>query len=66
MSFIVKAFVFAMLIAFVMAQLPDFSALPIPEGLIPADLPVPGLGGAGGSEGEEAPAAAERFNKIKM
>lgn len=64
MSFIVKLFVFAMLVAMVMAQLPDMSALPIPAGIIPEGL-IPGAGGAGGTEGAEEP-AAERVHKQKM
>lgn len=67
MSLIVKAFVFAMFIAFVMAQLPDMSALPIPAGVIPEGV-IPGTGGDGGASGGDGgeEAAAERFNKIKM
>lgn len=63
MSLIVKVFVFAMFMALAMAQLPDLSALPIPEGMIPA---IPGLPGAGGSESSsEAAPAAETYNNIR-
>ena len=48
MSLIVKVFIFAMFIAFVMAQVPDLSALPIPAGIIPEGI-IPG--GSVGSEG---------------
>lgn len=65
MSFIVKLFFFAMLVAMVMAQLPDLSALPIPAGIIPEGV-IPGAGGAGGAEGGEEAAAAERVHKQKM
>lgn len=63
MSLIVKVFVFAMFIAFVMAQLPDLSALPIPEGMIPAipGMPAGGSGGSGGSESTEAAPVAEAY-----
>jgi hypothetical protein len=64
MSFIVKLFFFAMLVAMVMAQLPDLSALPIPAGVIPEGV-IPGGSGAGGAEGGEE-AAAERVHKQKM
>jgi hypothetical protein len=55
MSLFVKLFIFAMFIAFAMAQFPEF---PIPEGIIPAGLPIPGAGGAA----TEAPAAEAKKN----
>lgn len=50
-----------MLVAMVMAQLPDLSALPIPAGIIPEGV-MPGAPGAGEGEGGEE-AAAERIIK---
>ena len=64
MSLIVKVFIFAMFIAFVMAQVPDLSALPIPAGIIPEGIIPGGSGGSEGGSGEAAP-AAEAYNKIK-
>lgn len=61
MSLIVKVFVFAMFIAFVMAQLPDLSALPIPEGMIPA---IPGMPGGSESGSTEAAPAAEAYKRV--
>lgn len=54
MTFI-KFFIFAMLIAFTIAQLP----FPIPEGLIPEGLPIPVPGAPEGEGGSEA---AERVS----
>lgn len=69
MSFIVKLFVFAMLVAMVMAQLPDMSAIPIPAGIIPEGVIPPGVpgGAAGGAEGAEGgEEAASRDYTQKM
>lgn len=57
MSLFVKLFVFAMFIAFAMAQIPPGL---IPDGVIPAGLPVP-IPGAGGGEATEAPAGARKL-----